>query len=284
MPELTMDLAGPTVAWFPILGYHRVVDEMPADPHMICTSRDRFRDHLAWFARLRYRTLSLPDVATYLAQGKPLPPRSFIITFDDGYEDNYTVALPLLQAYGFTATVFVVSGGVGKTSAWDETPAPLMTWEQIREMHRAGITIGSHSVSHPHLPQLSIEAARREIRESRDELEQALGAAVRTFCYPYGDWLPTMCEAVQLAGYDLATDDVGRSEHRRFALSRVDPRFWPPPFTPLVRSQRWYFMLGRTGILTAPRSAKWMVRRTVASVARAAMSASRLALGRSGGH
>jgi peptidoglycan/xylan/chitin deacetylase (PgdA/CDA1 family) len=278
--QATMELAGRTAPWIPILGYHRVVQGDVFDPHMICTSSERFRFHLEWFARLGYRTLSLPEIAPHLASGRHLPGRTFIITFDDGYEDNFTLALPLLQRYGFTATVFVVAGQVGRSSAWDDTPAPMMTWDQIRAMKAAGITIGSHSVSHPHLSQLSIEQARREIEDSKDMLEQNLGSEVTTFCYPYGDWLPTMCQAVRSAGYALATDDVGRREHRRYALARVDPRFWPPPFTPLVRSHRWYFLLGRTGILNTPRTAKWVMRRSLAQVRQAAVSASRFALRR----
>jgi peptidoglycan/xylan/chitin deacetylase (PgdA/CDA1 family) len=233
--------------WFPIIGYHQVVDRKPAnDQFHLCTSRRRFERQMAWFHRLGYRSISLDAAAEHLLAGTPVPPRRFAITFDDGYKSVLTHALPVLQEFGFTATVFVVTGLAGGSSEWDRgltQPAPLLDWSEIGLLAASGMSIGSHTVSHPHLSAAGSEQARREVSESKQTIETRLGMPVRSFCYPYGDCADWVEALVEDAGYDLACDDVGRGRHRRYVLSRIDPSYWPAALTPLLRSRRWIWRL-----------------------------------------
>lgn len=243
--------------WSPILGYHRLVKTKPADDRWgICTTRERFERQMEWFARLGWHTLSLAEAGERLIRGEHIPPRHFVITFDDGYVDTLTVGIPILRALGFTATVFVVSGLVGAHNLWDEGighVAPLMTWAQLEQVLDAGCSIGAHTVSHPHLDRIPLDAAHQEILDSRLAIERQLGIPVRTFCYPYGHWNPQVVRLVQEAGYDLACNIMGRTEHGRYLLARTDPGYWSPVLTPLVRCQPWYYALNRSGLLDLPR-------------------------------
>ncbi len=262
-----MHSSNTTIQWIPILGYHRVVEELPPrDYWNVCTTRQRFYEQMAWFARLGWRTLSLEEAGARLVRGERVPPQHFVITFDDGYVDTLTVALPILEQFGFTATVFMVAGLVGQQSIWDDGHswvAPLMTWEQLGEVVRRGFSVGSHTVSHPHLSRLPGDAVRRELIDSRSMLEKQLGIPVRTFCYPYGDWSTDVCAAVAEAGYDVACNNVGRREHGRYILARTDPGYWHPALTPLVRSQPWYFEANRRGWLEMPQRSAATLRRTL---------------------
>jgi peptidoglycan/xylan/chitin deacetylase (PgdA/CDA1 family) len=203
---------------------------------------------MRWFARLGYQCTSLEAVAQSLVEGRRLPPRCFVITFDDGYADTFTTAAPILARFGFTATVFVVSGLVGGTNLWDagvSPPARLMGWDALSALVQRGFSIGSHTKSHRRLTRLSLEEAWEELSESRRCLESRLSIGVSTFCYPWGDCSPGVRDLVQKAGYLAACDDVGRSENTRFTLARVDPTYWLPHMTPLVRSRYWYFHVQR---------------------------------------
>jgi peptidoglycan/xylan/chitin deacetylase (PgdA/CDA1 family) len=235
--------------WVPILGYHRVVESLQAgDNPQVTVTAKRLESQMRWFARLGYRCTSLEAVAESLAERRPLPPRRFVVTFDDGYADTLTTAVPILAGFGFTATVFVVSGLVGETNVWDagvSPPARLMGWGELSVLLRNGFSIGSHTKSHRRLSQLSMEEVWVELAESRQALQSRLATDVRTFCYPWGDWSPRVRGLVQEAGYLAACDDVGRTENALFTLARVDPTYWFPPLTPLVRSRHWYFHVQR---------------------------------------
>jgi peptidoglycan/xylan/chitin deacetylase (PgdA/CDA1 family) len=193
--------------YLPILTYHRLLKEAPpagADPKRISVSRAQFRSHLAWLSRLGYKTLSLADYPGMLRRYRAPPARRFAITFDDGYEEVLTLALPLLQEFGFTATVFAVPGELGGSNAWDDGHARLLSAGQLRTLQRAGITIGAHTSSHVHLPRVKPGIAEREISESKKRLEDVLGRPVTTFAYPYGESNSTIEAIVQKAGFEAA--------------------------------------------------------------------------------
>ncbi|HEV7127504.1 MAG TPA: polysaccharide deacetylase family protein [Ktedonobacterales bacterium] len=242
--------------WLPILGYHRVVETMPPDDACwLCVPRHEFERQLAWFARLGYRTISLDTVGELLARNQPIPPRRFAITFDDGYLDNLSVAAPVLSWFGFSATVYMVAARIGGTNIWDphaSCAAPLMDWQHLRAWRALGHAVGSHTLTHPHLSTLRPDAARRELVDSRRTLEDGLGEAVPTFCYPYGDWSATTVALAEEAGYTLACNDVARREHGRYTMARTDPRCWPAALT-LVSGQPWFAVLNQHGLLRLPR-------------------------------
>ncbi len=212
----------------PILAYHRIVDELPQDDfYEICIRRELFERQMRTLAADGYTTLSL-EAASRLMRGRaPIPEKSFVLAFDDGYLDTFELAVPTLREVGFTATVFVVAGLVGRRSLWDAgkcCTAPLMGWAHLEQLLRWGFSIGSHTVTHPELRYLRPDDARYEIEHSRRVLEDRLGVPITTFCYPFGQWDETSYRLVRAAGYAAACNDAWRKEHRPFALARMDPR------------------------------------------------------------
>jgi peptidoglycan/xylan/chitin deacetylase (PgdA/CDA1 family) len=255
--------------WVPILGYHRVVESLQVGDNLqVTVTAKRLESQMRWFARLGYQCTSLETVGQSLAEGRRLPPRRFVVTFDDGYADTFTTAVPILARFGFTATVFVVTGLVGQTNVWDggvSPPAPLMGWDELSALVQNGFSIGSHTKSHRRLTQLSVDEAWVELAESRQCLESRLATGVRTLCYPWGDWSPRVRDLVVEAGYLAACDDVGRTANARHTLARVDPTYWLPPMTPLVRSRYWYFHVQRQPALRGlVATARHLVARTQA--------------------
>src|SRR5262249_35484229 len=129
---------GHSVQRIPILAYHRVVDVVPLDDYYhICLPRDLFYQQMRTLAQAGYTTLSLETASTLMQQSDPIPPRLVVLTFDDGYLDTFETAAPILRQCGFTATVFIVAGLVGRRSLWDAgkcCTAPLMDWSQIQQL------------------------------------------------------------------------------------------------------------------------------------------------------
>src|SRR5258708_5722434 len=150
--------------YIPILTYHRLLKDNPdaaSDPKRIAVSQAQFRSHLAWLAKWGYRSISLADYPQQVRTDlRPLG-KSFAITFDDGYEEVLTLALPVLQEFKFTATVFAVSDQLAGCNAWDDSQARLLSVDQYRELQKAGITLGAHTANHVHLPRVHPPAPQR---------------------------------------------------------------------------------------------------------------------------
>lgn len=193
----------------PILTYHQI-DAAPARGapfRSLYVSPGAFGQQMALLARLGYRGLSMSALLPYLRgekQGKVVG-----ITFDDGYLNNLTSALPVLQRHGFSATCYVVSQRLGQTNDWDAAmgvaQAPLMDAAHLREWLAAGQEIGAHSRQHLRLTAVTSSTAREEIALPKAELEHITGQGVRHFCYPFGDYAPQHVAMVQQAGYSSAT-------------------------------------------------------------------------------
>ena len=217
----------------PILTYHQIGQAPPRGGFMrsLHVAATDFARQMAWLQRLGYRGLSMSDLMPYLRgeqQGRVVG-----ITFDDGYRNNLELALPILQANGFSATCYVVSDLLGGTNAWDEPlgaqPVPLMTASEIRQWADAGMEVGSHTLHHVDLRQCPPERAQQEIRDSRHHLEDVLGRGVEQFCYPYGHYAPEHVAWVREAGYVAATTT------RRGRCHPHSPVF-ELPRVPVVRS------------------------------------------------
>lgn len=158
------------------------------------TSLEAFRAHIAWLAEntkvVRLDALSSIDPAD--RDRRPI----VALTFDDGFADNFEVAFPVLLEFDLPATFFVTTGLPDRDPAvvarmarlTGATPGEIrgMSWDQIREMHAAGMEVGGHTVTHPNLASIGEGAARWEIARSKTEIEQRLGAPVTTFAYPFG--------------------------------------------------------------------------------------------------
>jgi peptidoglycan/xylan/chitin deacetylase (PgdA/CDA1 family) len=198
----------------PILAYHRVGE--PTGDHVPTISPDRFERHLQFLARHRYQVLDLVALAEQVQQGTLLPHKSAAITFDDGYEETYTVAAPLLRRFGFRATVFVTPTEVGLPG--------FMTWDQLREVSRDGIAVGSHTLTHLYLPLARPEQVEQELAESKRILETQLGQPVHLLSYPIGGFTPQVQAIARRHGYRAAcTTNRGftRSGCDLFSLRRI---------------------------------------------------------------
>lgn len=194
----------------PVLMYHRIDTGVRPRERPYCVSTGQFAGHLEWLARQGYRPCSTRDFADWYLGQRPLPPRSVLITFDDGFAGLYQHALPLLAARSWPATVFLVSGLIGQHDVWgsSEFGAPgsraLLDARQIAEMARHGIDFQSHSCSHADLTTLNTRSLTQQIGGSRHQLEDLLGRPVDCFAYPYGRHDARVREAVQTAGYRIA--------------------------------------------------------------------------------
>jgi len=149
-----------------------------------------FRDGIARLHRLGFRTLPLAAAVAAFREGQPPPPRTLVLTFDDGYRSVYTEAMPVLQDHGMTATVFLTVGLPGDATTRERLPTlngrEMLSWREIQTMSRAGIAFGAHTLTHPDLTRVAIDRLEAEICLPRTIIEQQLGDPVTGFAYPYG--------------------------------------------------------------------------------------------------
>ena len=174
------------MASLPVLTFH-AVDDRPA----VISIRPRLFEYgMALLYDRGFRTLSLPEVVEHLQQRLPFPARSFTITFDDGYQSVYEQAFPILQRYGFSATVFLTVGEKGNYTEAERLPSMcerfMLSWREIKEMHKSGIEFGAHTLTHPDLTRLPLAKIEDEVHGSKEIIEDALGTQIACFAYPYG--------------------------------------------------------------------------------------------------
>lgn len=190
-----------------ILSYHAIgSDDEPASTFVV--PRRMFIRQMRWLRARGYTTLSLDAYREIRQQHLLPPPRSIIVTFDDGYVDTATIAQPILERLGIPWTVFVVTERAGATNDWTaDAPIagrPLLDWDAIRGLAARGVSIGAHGRTHADLTTLSADAARDEICGSRADLERELGVAPGNFTYPFGRSDPAVEAVASKAGFDTA--------------------------------------------------------------------------------
>ncbi|HET8863037.1 MAG TPA: polysaccharide deacetylase family protein [Solirubrobacterales bacterium] len=191
------------------LCYHSVA---PEGPRYLAMAPELFERQLA---QLRRRGFAGGDLAALgdLAAGRASG-RSAFLTFDDGFRDNHETAMPLLREYGFGAFVFVLPPllDAGAPFEWPEmrddlarfpTTMRSVTWSMLGEMKESGFEVGSHTLSHPHLPRLGGEELRQELWDSRLAIKQRLGSC-DTLAYPFGEWSESVAAAAADCGYRFA--------------------------------------------------------------------------------
>jgi peptidoglycan/xylan/chitin deacetylase (PgdA/CDA1 family) len=254
-----------------ILMYHQVY------PHRDSWSLDwllslrEFEKQIQYFHR-NYELLPLDQLVSYISQGETLPEKAVVITFDDGYKDNYLYAYPILKKYRIPATIFLATGYIGTDRLFwadevnyiinnttaaqldldelgsyslrplnrhragfiiseklDDLPDArknaliekltsicqvsippglgkefVLSWDEVREMSDDGIAFGAHTVNHPNLTNMPFEQAKREIAQSKKDIEEKLDKEVTAFSYPYGDFSPEIVRLVQESGFTCA--------------------------------------------------------------------------------
>lgn len=237
----------------PILLYHSVSDQRSEKFARWSVSPTMFEDQMRAIRDGGFTPLTVTDFVRLREPGSAgLPARPVLITFDDGFADNYENALPILQKYGFPATLYVVTGYVGRTSEWlahaDESDRRMLTWAKVAEMDAAGVEIGAHTQTHRALDVLPAQTAWDEITRSKTELEQHLGHGISSFAYPHGFHGGAVARMVQKAGFDNACavkEAMSSTTDLRFALARM---FVTPKETRDVFDR----MLNGIGISMAP--------------------------------
>jgi peptidoglycan/xylan/chitin deacetylase (PgdA/CDA1 family) len=176
-----------------------------------------------------HHAVELGDVAAWIRQGLDLPSAAVVLTFDDGYRSTYEQAFPVLQAYGMKATVFLTVGPQGADGA--RLPSfegrPMLSWAEIHEMQRAGISFGAHTLTHPDLTRISLQQVETEMRASKARIEDRLGTAVECFAYPYGRYDLRSRELARQWFACACSDALGLVSARSdpWALERVDTHY-----------------------------------------------------------
>ena len=196
-----------------VLNYHKIENRLLS----LAVRVNDFDKHMMWLKEAGYTSITPEQLYDFVSKGTPLPPKPVLITFDDGYVDNYTNAYPILKRYGFVATVFVVTGFL------DKYPEHL-TWAQAKEMLDNGFSIESHTVNHKPMTELSDEQLRNELIESRKQISDKLGKESFFVAYPTGTYNLHIAQMVKEAGYKAAFtikyDNVGMNSNV-YALERV---------------------------------------------------------------
>jgi len=191
------------------------------DPGYLRVRPDAFRAQLELLLGAGFEFVTVAEFANRY-DGEEPPAGLAALSFDDGMADNHDVVLPILAELGLPATVYVVTGLVGKPNPWMATGsgARMMNEDELREVAAAGIEIGAHTVTHPDLSRLDYDACVDEAAGSRRELERLLGVSVRTFAYPYCRFGPAARAAVERAGFEAAVTCQGLGSWDRFELKR----------------------------------------------------------------
>jgi len=197
----------------PILMYHSISDDAEAGVgpyYRVTTSPLRFSQQMQWLADAGLRGMSLTDALEAQEKASDDEPRPVAITFDDGFQDFYTAAFPVLLKHGFTATMYLPTAFINDDRRVFKSRGCL-TWREVTELHRAGMEFGSHTVNHPKLVDLSWADITREVTESKVEIEDRLSSSVPSFAYPYAfpqsdrAFVTRLVDILQTAGYESCT-------------------------------------------------------------------------------
>ena len=220
----------------PILTYHSISGNLfgKVHPyHQINTPASVFAMQMKWLRREGYRTINLSELLRGFETTEDLA-KTVVLTFDDGYQDFYTNAFPLLRQCGFRATVLLATDRIRDTSVRMEG-ADYLTWSEVRELHAEGITFGSHSVTHADFRSLGPEHIEYELGYSKETIEQKIGAPVESFSYPFalpeedGDFIRYLADTLENMGYSSGVcSTIGRAmpKNKRFFLPRLSVNCW----------------------------------------------------------
>lgn len=198
----------------PVLNYHQINNK---DHNALTLSDTEFEAQMRYLYKSGYTAISPEQLADYIQYGKKLPSKPVLITFDDGYEDNYQVAYPILQKYNFTATLFIITDFVGQYDRY-------LTWDQVNDMKDHGFTFESHTLSHLSLPGLPDNEIRLQLLDSRKALEWHIGKKVEYLAYPGGEYDQRVIQLTKEAGYRAAfTVNFGRdmANSTLYTLNRI---------------------------------------------------------------
>lgn len=229
----------------PVIMYHMVCDisSQSAKIRYDNVSPEQFEQQMQYLNKGGYQVASLDEYLKWQKGELNLPKKSVVITFDDGYKNVYDNAYPVLKKYTFSAAIFLVTDYIGKKQSFgwfkveDNSLIPL-SWGEVKEMNQSNITIGSHTMSHPHLGKLPAEKVVEELKGSKQEIENQLNKKVSFFSYPigikqYGIYNNSTKRELISSGYQLAfVSEIGRNKRgsdcyiqKRIAIAERDSLF-----------------------------------------------------------
>lgn len=206
----------------PVFLYHSVTLDPPSWIAPLTVNPRTLAGHLDLIADSGLEVIPLRRLVAALHGGPPLPARSAVLTFDDGYIDFYSTVAPLLAERGLPATLYITTGALHAPGRPADgglfPPAPMLSWGQVEELDELGVEIGGHTRTHPQLDTLPGPRLRDEVVGCKRQLEDALGHPVTAFAYPHGYSSPAVCRLVQEAGWTSAA-----AVRNAFSSHRDDP-------------------------------------------------------------
>jgi peptidoglycan/xylan/chitin deacetylase (PgdA/CDA1 family) len=209
-------LLPPSSPRVPILMYHSVSDtlEQVHPYYRTVTAPAVFEEQMKFLAASGYTTVRPNEVVDHIQGERVLRcPRPIVITFDDGFLDFYVHAFPILEKYGLQATMYLPTAYIGREGKQFQH-VECMTWSQVRELHKAGVEFGSHTVNHPQLRTLPADRVREELVCSKAEIEDELGGPIGSFAYPYafpeadGAFCKMFRDTLEAAGYQNGVSTI----------------------------------------------------------------------------
>ncbi|AGF57982.1 peptidoglycan/xylan/chitin deacetylase (PgdA/CDA1 family) [Clostridium saccharoperbutylacetonicum] len=178
----------------PVICYHSITEDKTKKGPIVIPV-ENFKEQLKTIKDAGYITLTMAELNGYLYENKPIPEKSVIITFDDGYRDNYTLAFPILKELNMKATIFVISSFMNRSDC--------LSPEELKEMSDYGIDIESHTVSHKRLSDMNYKTQLKELKDSKVAIEKVTGKPVTAIAYPEGKYNDNTKKAVVEAGYAM---------------------------------------------------------------------------------
>ncbi len=198
----------------PIIMYHKIDND--AAVSKLSVSPESFKRQMSFLKKHNYNVVRLEDLSDLVKSGK-IPYKTIAITFDDGYENNYIDAFPILKEEDLTATIFINPNRIGEDG--------YLTWDEVIEMSKSGvISIGSHTMNHAYLPDLEDEKLDVEIVDSKDVIENRIRKEVSSFSYPLGGFNDLVRDKVINARYKIAVATNPGKDYPKndlFAMKRL---------------------------------------------------------------
>ena len=203
----------------PILMYHNL-KELPHTASELertwTVAPQNFEKQIAWLAEKKFNAITMAQLVTHFKRNQPLPSKPIVISFDDGWIEQYTVALAILKKYNLSGTFFIYTNPIDRNR--------YLSWAQIKEMSAARMDIQAHTLTHPHLTALAPGEAQREIAESKRIIESKLNQPVVAFAYPFGEYNSATIEMLKRAGFESAVTLASGYRQRAdelFTLHRI---------------------------------------------------------------
>ncbi|MCX6146991.1 MAG: polysaccharide deacetylase family protein [Candidatus Kapabacteria bacterium] len=234
----------------PILMYHKITDSAIETKHQTYITKDNFKKHLDFFKSQKFTLITFVDLENFIS-GKThqslFPKKPLILTFDDGYKNNFKNLLPLMNEYGFKGVLYLLGDSSIEYNFWDADTGDhkdeLMNSDERKEFVKAGWEIGAHSITHRNFTEISLDEVKEEIQESKYKLEQELNINIISFAYPTGLYNQEVIEITKASGikYGTATDTGGlRIQNDFFRIFRASMFPQDKLFEIWKKTSSWY--------------------------------------------